>query len=439
MRQLPEFDWIFTPPWLRKFGLHRIVSVPLLDRVGLHYFTLQASLNAVLGGVFTLSAVVMAKTLHANEFQVALFTALGPIALLIGIFGSELVQDRDKRPFIFWVGMISRCSFLLFLFVRDLWSFIAVSAIFFVLNAFLTPAVSAMWQANISPEYRNRLWGLTAVVMTVISMAAAYISGVILDHDPWSYQWMYAVGGIFGMVGIYVLATSPLRGLYKLTAESTVPTFGRTVIQPLRNLVTLLKQDPDYFHFEASFFLYGVAFMLMCPALPMYMVDVAKMSYEQSGMAAGLLGQLGMIFASIIWGKMMDRLGPTLLCAIIFSILAFFPGVLLLGPFAGAHGIPLVYVVYLGYIIFGLGMSGINIAWSLGPVAFAGNRDASTYLGVHVTLTGLRGSVAPMLGAIGLSVFGYTTVFTTAAIFFLLGTAGMLHLNSKLKRQQASS
>ena len=438
MRQLPEFDWIFTPPWLRKFGLHRLVSVPLLDRVGLHYFALQASLNAVLGGVFTLSAVVLAKTLNANEFQVALFTALGPIALLIGIFGSELVQDRDKRPLIFWVGMISRSSFLLFLLVRDLWSFIAISAVFFVLNAFLTPAVSAMWQANISPEYRNRLWGLTGMVMTIITMAAAYISGIVLDRDPWSYRWMYAVGGVFGMAGIYVLAASPLRGLYKLTAASTTPTFGRTVIQPMRNLVTLLKKDLNYFHFEAAFFMYGVAFMLLCPALPMYMVGVAKMTYEQSGIATGLLGQLGMIFAAVIWGRMMDRMGPTMLCAIIFTILAFFPIILLLGPLAAAHGIPLVYVVYLGYIIFGLGMSGIHIAWSLGPVNFAGNKDASTYLGVHVTLTGLRGSIAPMLGAIGLSVFGYTTVFTTAAIFFLLGTAGMLHLNAKLKRQQVA-
>ncbi len=421
---------------MRRFGLHKIFTLPLLDRVGLHYFTLQASLNAVLGGVFTLSAVVLRKTLGANEFQVALFSALGPIALLVGIFGSELVQDRDKRPTIFWVGMISRASFLLFLFVRDLWSFICIAAFFFLLNAFLTPAFSAMWQANVSPANRNRLWGLTAVVMTVISMAAAYASGIVLDLDPWSYRWMYACGGVLGMLGIYVLATAPLRGMYKLTAESVAPSFKRTIVQPLKNLVELLKQDRDYFHFEMAFFLYGVAFMLMAPAMPMFMVDEAQMTYEQSGIATGLLGQLGMVFAVVIWGKLMDRLGPTLLCAIIFSILAFFPGVLLLAPYLTAHGVPLVYVVYVSYIIFGLGMSGVHIAWSLGPVNFAGNRDASTYLGVHVTLTGLRGSVAPLLGAIGLNVFGYSTVFATSVVFFLLGTVGMLQLYRKLRLRQ---
>lgn len=438
MRQLPDFDWFFTPPWLRRFGLHKIVTLPLLDRVGLHYFTLQASLNAVMGGVFTLSAVVLRKTLSANEFEVALFSALGPIALLVGIFGSELVQDRDKRPTIFWIGMISRGSFLLFLFVRDLWSFICLSAFYFLLNAFLTPAFSAMWQANVSPANRNRLWGLTAVVMTLISMAAAYASGLMLDLDPWSYRWMYAASGALGMLGIYVLATSPLRGKYKLTASSVVPSFNRSVVQPLRNLVRLLNNDRDYLHFEIAFFLYGVAFMLMAPAMPMFMVDEAHMTYEQSGMAAGLLGQLGMVFAVVIWGRLMDRLGPTLLCAIIFTILAGFPGVLLLAPYLTAHGIPIVLVVYTSYIIFGLGMSGIHIAWSLGPVNFAGNRDASTYLGVHVTLTGLRGSVAPMLGAVGLNFFGYATVFAASAAFFLLGTVSMLLLHRKRKARSAA-
>ncbi len=77
MRQLPDFDWFFTPPWLRRFGLHRIVTLPLLDRVGLHYFTLQASLNAVLGGVFTLSAVVLRKTLEAGQQAILFINRLG--------------------------------------------------------------------------------------------------------------------------------------------------------------------------------------------------------------------------------------------------------------------------------------------------------------------------------------------------------------------------
>lgn len=439
MRLLPGSNWLLAPAWLRRFGPLRFVSGSLLDRAGLHYFTLQSSLSAVLSGVFSLSAVVLRKTLGANEFQVALFSALGPIALLVGIFGSELVQDRDKRPFIMWVGLLSRGSFLLFLFVRDLWSFIAISAFFFILNAFLTPAMYAMWQANVSPENRNRLWGLTTMVMTVITMAAAYASGLILDLDAYSYRWMYALGGVLGAVGIYVLATSPLRGVYKLTAERVVPSIKSILLQPLQKLVKVLNQDRTFLQFESAFFLYGVAFMLMAPAMPMYMVDVAKMSYEQSGIATGLLGQLGLVFATVLWGKLMDRLGPTLLCAIIFSVLAFFPGVLLLGPMLQHHGTPLVYVVYLSYIIFGIGMAGIHVAWSLGPVNFAGNRDASTYIGVHVTLTGLRGSVAPMLGAIGLNVFGYTTVFVASAVFFLLGTIGMLQLYNKLRRQHTAS
>lgn len=437
MRDLPGLDWFISPPWLRKYGPLKLVPAPLLDRVGLHYFVVASSLGALMTGVFTLSAIVLRKTLGANEFQVAAFTALGAIALLIGIFGGEVVQDRDKRPLIWWVGLVSRGAFLLFLFCHSIWSFLLISAVFFLFNALLTPAVYALWQANVSAESRSRLWGHVAVVTTVLAMLVAYLSGVVLDHDPWSYRWLYAIGGVAGIAGVYILARSPVRGQYKLSPRLARPTFAQLVIQPVRGFTTLLRTDRRFLHFEAAFFLYGVAFMLLAPVMPIYMVDTAKMTYAQAGIATGLLGQLGVVFVSVTWGKMMDRLGPAKLCALIFAVLALFPAVLLWGSMFPKSVALLLWSVYVGHVIFGIGMSGINIAWSLGPVSFAGGRDASSYLGTHLTLTGLRGAIAPLLGALGFSLFGYRAVFVASLVFFLLGSAGMIHLARRLGHDKA--
>jgi hypothetical protein len=88
-------------------------------------------------------------------------------------------------------------------------------------------------------------------------------------------------------------------------------------------------------------------------------------------------------------------------------------------------GPALLLVVYAAYLIFGIGMSGINVAWSLAPVSFAKGRDASPYSGAHVTITGIRGSIAPMLGAIMMSI-SFEVVFITSATLFLLGSIGMI-------------
>jgi MFS family permease len=411
----------------------RAVTASLLDRAGLHYFTLYATLNGVMQGAFTLGNVVLKKTLNADELAIGVVSALSVVSLLIGIFGSELVVGRDKRPFIFWLGLLSRGSFLLFFFCRDVVSFIAVSAVFFFLNALLMPAVYSMWQANVSAVARSRLWGLTITAATLISMAATYVAGRLLDHDEWAYTWLLPAGGLLGILSILILAQSPLRGKYKLENAPVAINIRQVVIQPIVSFFELLKRDRQFFHFEVAFFFYGMALMLLFPVMPHFMVDAAQMNYEQAGIASGILSQVGIVALSPLWGRLMDRSGPVQLCMIIFAILATFPAILLLGLHI-TQSVPLYLVVYGGYLVFGCAMAGISVAWSLGPVHFAGSADASGYSGAHVTITGIRGAFAPIAGAIGLKYLGFEPVFIASALLFLIGSAGMLLITRRQRR-----
>ena len=46
----------------------------------------------------------------------------------------------------------------------------------------------------------------------------------------------------------------------------------------------------------------------------------------------------------------------------------------------------------------GLSMAGANLGWNLGHNDFASLGRAQHYMGVHVTLTGVRGLIAPSVG-----------------------------------------
>lgn len=432
-KHYPAYEWFITPYWMRRFGPLKLIRTSLLDRVGLHFYTLFSALNGVLAGVFTLAAVVMRKTLGASDLEIGIFNSVSVIVLLLGIVGSEMVEGRDKRPYIFWMGLISRGAFLLFLFVGTTWQFIVVAGLFFLFNAPLMPAIFSMWQANISAETRGRLWGMTAVIATLISMAAAYIAGKMLDWDPMSFRWLFATAGVLAMLGVVILTISPLRGQYKLARQAAPISLERILIQPVKSFVKLLTNDRRFLAFETAFFLYGLGLMVLFPVIPIYIVDVAQMSYEQAGIATGILSQLAVIFLVTTWGRLMDRLGPVAICIVIFTILAYVPLILL----AGLHipGVPYaaIIAVYAGYIVHGIGMSGIHVAWSMGPVMFAGNRDSSNYSGAHVTLTGLRGVIGPIAGALVKMYFGYTPVFIVSAALFILGALGMAILHHKFR------
>jgi hypothetical protein len=119
-------------------------------------------------------------------------------------------------------------------------------------------------------------------------------------------------------------------------------------------------------------------------------------------------------------------------------VLALVPLTLIAGRSFPLIGLPVHYAVYLAHIVLGVGMSGINVAWSLGPVSFAGDRDASRYSGAHVTLTGVRGTIAPLLGAVGLIYLGFNAVFIASAGLFLLGSAGMIHVGMRYGRLRSA-
>lgn len=425
MKLYPAYEWFLAPHWVRRFGPLKLIRASLLDRVGLHFFTLYSSLNGVLTGAMGLAGVVLTARLGATDLQMGVYTALSVVVMLLGIVGSELVEGRDKRPYILTLGLLSRGALLLFLLCYDAWLFIVIGGLFFVLNALLMPAIFSMWQSNISAEARGKLWGLAVIVTTLVTMAAAFVVGKVLDWNPDSFRWLFPVAGVVAMLGIATLAISPLRRVYKLSRAPQRVTLRNLLIVPVQSFVKLLSEDRKYLHFELVFNLYGLAIMLLFPIIPIYIVEVAQMTYGQASIATLVIGQLGVLALPPLWGMLMDRTGPMFLCMVVFAVLALFPLILVVGLNTGPGSVLTLGVVYFGHLLFGIGMSGVHVAWSMGPVMFAGSRDTSGYSGAHLTMTGIRGLIGPMLGALGKMYFGFFPVLLVSALLFLAGALGM--------------
>jgi hypothetical protein len=57
-----------------------------------------------------------------------------------------------------------------------------------------------------------------------------------------------------------------------------------------------------------------------------------------------------------------------------------------------------VPLLFIGALLQGSGVAGGSLGWALGHNDFAPEEKAADYLSLHITLTGLRGLVAPLLG-----------------------------------------
>jgi hypothetical protein len=114
-----------------------------------------------------------------------------------------------------------------------------------------------------------------------------------------------------------------------------------------------------------------------------------------------------------------------------------------------------VFWIGLGRVVFGVARGGGNLAWSLGHNDFAHPERAGLYMGVHATLTGVRGVFAPFVGMLlylgaaprelpfGLSLPGVPALggwmMVLAAGLALCATLGFAKLQRDIERERATS
>jgi MFS family permease len=98
-----------------------------------------------------------------------------------------------------------------------------------------------------------------------------------------------------------------------------------------------------------------------------------------------------MVVSMPFWGRILQNMNPwrgrsvlSFICAAGYVVIAF----------SGSS----VWLVILGQAIAGIAAGGGNLLWSLQQMYFAPKEQVAKYMGVHCTLTGARGLVAPFLG-----------------------------------------
>jgi len=396
-------------------------------------------------GAFGLGSYVLLKSLSGTSAHVTILQIMGPVGSVLAIFFTEWMAGRDKRRFIFWLGFLGRFILVLMLVVNSPVSFLLVSALIFIFSPGITPAINAILQANISRPILGKLYSYNIAIASTAVMLSTFISGQILNAQPSNFRWLFAIAGVISFSGFYILSRIHIRGGMPNPEEKTLrlrhqrlkEVLYKSLWVPLRHSITVLRENPSFAIFERNFFLYGLAFMILMVVVPVFLVEELDISYSQVGIA-GSIFQLATIIALPLFGQFYDKINPAGFCKWVFLILVFYPlGLMLTIPLARATGISPIVWVYLASAIFGAGMGGLSLVWSLASIYFAESRDSAPFMGAHVTLVGVRGAIGPVVGFTIHKFFGPYPAFLLALSLFLTAFILMAKLEGKLPRALA--
>jgi MFS family permease len=387
--------------------------------------------SAVFGGI-SMGVVInheyiAVNGLHAAAWQITALTMLWPISNMLAVFINHWLDSRgryDRAVLIF--GVLSRLPVALMFFSSSVNLMLLLLLFFFASNSVILPAQNSIMKKRYSRNNRARLFGWWTSAFTLFSLPIAMLAGALLDMDFQYYRILFLVEALFG-AGQAVFLSRMARGMETGVGEKST---GRGSTHFFRSLWAIFRNDRDFAWFEIYFFIYGIAFLMILPVIPFFAIDRLGLDYEQYALAKGVIGQMGVLLLSPFLGVRLEKLHPFRFTGIVCLLLAFYPLSMAFGNWIPDMGI---LFFYIAYAVFAVGMAGVRISWNISSMHFAPPGQEATYQGLHVTMTALRASFAPILGSVLLHYGGFSEAFLVSSGLFAL--SGILFLRKYRKRK----
>lgn len=369
----------------------------------------------------------------ASVTQTFILTVSMPVMQFFTIYWHRVYQTISMRSYITLIGATMTIPLLVMSQVSTLTPLIVL----WLISALggtggggaITPVIATILRTCYPERYRGRAYGLVGAFRFGGVMLGGFGIGIWSYHDHTAYRYYLPIIAIL-MAAAMVLYVriAPMRPGDGRVAEAFAKWW-----KPITESLSVLRIDRNFRDYEAAYMLYGVGWMISSALLPLIGNDELKLSDLDYSLATIVAFQAMMIVLLFPAGRIADRVGPVKLVSIAFLLLTAYPILLAIAySFASLLGITIFYAI---------GMVGVHLGWTLGPVYFAPDSDqAPRYLAVHATLVGIRGILFQGFGVWLYAVTGSSAVpLAVASLGFLLAATQMHRLGGKLKRQTRAS
>jgi len=335
--------------------------------------------------------VIADKVYHAHPAWIALASAAPMFGNLSSVWWARLAERVRPVPLLVGLqaGLVACVASVAVLprsplgLVLLMWLLVAARL---AIGAMATVR-SVVWTHNYPRAVRARVTARLAILSQAAMAAAGVLAGFALDRHPAALPWLFALGAAIGVLGVWAYAGVRLsvQGSFAIDAAR----------DPLPRISSwrVLREDPLFARYLGWQFLLGVSNMMIEPAV-VYAVS------REMGAGYGLSIAIVTVAPNVLsmatlplWAGWVDRMHAAEFRAKHSWLWVISQGLMGFGTLVGS-----VYWIGFARIVFGIARGGGNLAWSLGHNDFARPDRAGLYMGVHATLTGLRGVFAPFLG-----------------------------------------
>ncbi|MEO8545276.1 MAG: MFS transporter [Burkholderiaceae bacterium] len=360
-------------------------------REQLSELTLPLATSLMEGGFVS---VVAAKAFNVEPWVIAVISAAPMFGNLSSFFWTRIATGRSKVPMVVTLQMmVLLCVVAIALSPRShngAWILLTSVVTARILIAGIVTVRSVAWSLNYDRALRARATGRLQAITSLTVVLTTSLAGWALDERPENFRYVYATGAALGCIGVWIFRGVLVQGEKR---HRVLERRGAQEGHRRDSFIKVLRADKLYARYQLHQFTSGMANMMLEPPLVYLVTKQLGASYVVSIGIVMLIPFTLNLTTMPLWARYLDKVHVTEFRA--RQNAGWVLGVLVM--FWGAWSFSLAWLA-VGRVITGIVNGGGSLAWQLGHNDFAPRDQLSTYMGIHVTLTGVRGAFAPFLG-----------------------------------------
>ncbi|MCC5829104.1 MAG: MFS transporter [Phycisphaeraceae bacterium] len=358
--------------------------------------------------------ILAEKAFRVDPLLFATITAAPIFANLTSFFWARLARGRRKVPFIvgLQIGVLILIAAIAMLPTTGIGPILLTISIL-LMRCMLAGTVtlrSVIWRNNYPRLVRASVTGKLTILNSVIMGFAPLIAFAFLDMNEDAFRIVYPVCALIALLGTRSLSKVRLRHEAELLAyerQANVKPQPRGLPSPIYEydpadttptFLSVLRRDRHFRNYMVLQFIAGGSNMMGEIVLIFMISQITRaQGIAQEYMISILLTTtLPLLIAIAIlprWAKLLDRVHVTEFRAKQSWFWAGDQAMNFVGTMLGS-----LWIIAAARMVQGFVRGGGMLAWNLGHNDFADRRLVSLYMGIHVTLTGVRGIMFPFIG-----------------------------------------
>jgi MFS family permease len=330
------------------------------------------------------------------NYAVSFVTGASALANIVSFAWANLAHGRSRVGLLVGLQAAFACSVGLIAFAPQAGGGLALTIIAVILARILWAGVitvrSAVWTSNYPRHVMAQMTGRIVVFSEVGMAAVALATGWVLDRRADLARWLYLMAALAGLMAAWRYRYVRVRREYLLLAAEAGESLHSSPFS-LSMVREILRADPSYRRYMYCMSLYGAGNLMVNGQMVVLFTDRLHL---RSTLQIWLLTALPLLLMPVFlpwWARMFDQghvieyrarqCWSLVVAVLLMSLAVIWRQQWLLWP---------------GSVAMGLSLAGANLGWNLGHNDFASLGRAQHYMGVHVTLTGVRGLIAPTAG-----------------------------------------